>query len=97
MLRTIFKIGTNQIKRSLKTETIRYGSKSIRETKNLFYNNVRYLPERLKHSKNFNGKILIGGIFTWLGFSKTENVEDEIILNIKRSILLIQKEEYNKV
>ncbi|XP_077285986.1 tetratricopeptide repeat domain 19 isoform X2 [Arctopsyche grandis] len=95
MLRVIFRFGTNQIKRTLKTEHVKYASKTICGT-NLFYNSVKYLPERVKPPKNFNGEILIAGIFTWLGFSKTENVEDEIILNIKRSILLIQKEEYNK-
>lgn len=88
MLRNLFRIRLTEVKNVFPKINI--------VTPYLKIAKVKVLPEN-KSFKN-HGRFLIGaGVFTWLGFGNNENVEDDIILNIKRSILWIQQKEYEKV
>lgn len=87
MLRNLFRIGLAEVKNVFPRFSI----------VTPFLKSAKVKTFENKSFKNY-GKVLIGaGVFTWLGFNKNENVEDDIILNIKRSILWIQQKEYEKV
>ncbi|XP_057671437.1 tetratricopeptide repeat protein 19 homolog, mitochondrial [Diorhabda carinulata] len=60
------------------------------------YTNPQYV-HNLRNS-NFNSKILLAlNILTWLGFTKDdENKESELIMTLKRAVLCMQREQYEK-